>query len=283
MMPKFLNLGCGARFCTAPDWINIDFQSFSPNVKQYDLKQGIPFADDSVDAVYHSHVLEHFPTPEAVRFLAECRRVLKPGGIVRVVVPDLESIAKAYLQALDKAAGGEESWQQNYEWLMIELYDQAVRDTPGGEMGSYLRAEKIPNLDFVLERGGIEVLDIMKAARQEAQAEGGAGRSGLRRMLGRLYWGLRRAGFGREALVHLLLGRDYDALRMGRFRRSGEPHLWMYDRYSLPRTLRRAGFQNPQLLNPTDSQIPNWVEFNLDTEPDGTVYKPHSLYAEALK
>jgi hypothetical protein len=102
-------------------------------------------------------------------------------------------------------------------------------------------------------------------------------------MLGRFYWGLRRAGFGREALVHLLLGRDYDALRMGRFRRSGEPHLWMYDRYSLPRTLRRAGFQNPQLLTPATSQIPNWVEFNLDTEPDGTVYKPHSLYAEALK
>jgi SAM-dependent methyltransferase len=282
-MPKFLNLGCGARFCTAADWINIDFQSFSPAVRQHDLKQGIPFGDDSVDAVYHSHVLEHFPPAEAIRFLAECRRVLKPGGIIRVVVPDLESIAKAYLQALDKAASGEESWQQNYEWLMIELYDQAVRDTPGGEMGNYLRAEKVPNLDFVLERGGVEVLDIMKASQPESEADGGAAGSGLRRMLGRIYWRLRRAGFGREPLVHLLLGRDYDALRLGRFRSSGEPHLWMYDRYSLPRTLQRAGFKNSQLLNPTASQIPNWVEFNLDTEPDGTVYKPHSLYAEALK
>jgi len=282
-MPKFLNLGCGARFCTAADWINIDFQSFSPDVNQYDLKQGIPFEDESVDAVYHSHVLEHFPPAEAIKFLAECRRVLKPGGVIRVVVPDLESIAKAYLQAVDKAASGEESWQQNYEWLMIELYDQAVRDTPGGEMGNYLRAEKIPNLDFVLERGGVEVLDIMKAAQNESDADGSGRRSGLRRMLGRVYWRLRRAGFGRELLVHLLLGRDYDALRLGRFRSSGEPHLWMYDRYSLPRTLRCAGFQNPHLLNPTASQIPNWVEFNLDTEPDGTVYKPHSLYAEALK
>ena len=85
-----LNLGCGGRF--HPEWTNIDFYSSGGAVIAHDLNLGIPFPDSSFDVVYHSHVLEHFPKAKARRFIAECVRVLKPGGILRVVVPDLEDL-----------------------------------------------------------------------------------------------------------------------------------------------------------------------------------------------
>ena len=126
---QVLNLGCGYRTsdrCTNIDWSipvrlkgskvgrrlapmvlsgdrRREFQQMSDNVMRHDLRKGIPFEDNSVDAVYHSHVLEHIDREAVPGFLAEILRVLKPGGIHRIVVPDLESQARAYLQTLDKA------------------------------------------------------------------------------------------------------------------------------------------------------------------------------------
>jgi hypothetical protein len=57
----------------------------------------------------------------------------------------------------------------------------------------------------------------------------------------------------------------------------------MYDQYSLTRLLRRVGFADPKRFDASESQIPGWVAYNLDTEPDGAVYKPDSLYMEAVK
>jgi len=278
-MKSYLNLGCGTRL--HPGWTNLDFEAAAPGVVAHDLRRGIPYPDDTFEAVYHSHVLEHFPRDGARRLLEECRRVLRPGGVLRVVVPDLEDLAAAYLEALGRAAAGEEGWGDNYEYVMLELYDQTVRERPGGEMGDYLRRAELPNRGFVLDRGGVDALGIMEAAR--GGAGGGPARGSLgglpRRALGRL----RRRGFGREALLRFILGEDYEALLVGRFRRRGEPHLWMYDRYSLPKLLGEVGFRSPGLFGPAESRVPGWAAFGLDTEPDGTVYKPHSLYVEALK
>ena len=87
---QYLNLGCGSRY--HPDWINIDIVPHGPEVIQHDLSRGIPLPDASCDVVYHTAVLEHMRRSDAAAFLAECYRVLKPGGIVRVGVPDLERI-----------------------------------------------------------------------------------------------------------------------------------------------------------------------------------------------
>ena len=284
-MKSYLNLGCGERF--HPAWTNIDFMSSGPDVVVCDLRDGIPFPDNTAQVVYHSHILEHFSHENARTFLRECRRVLNPGGIIRVVVPDLESLVATYQRALERAAAGDEQWGHNYEYVMLELYDQAVRERPGGKLGDYLQQPSIPNLEFVLEQGGIDAQMIIDEARRAAPAvstpTGAAPANTLARLPRRLYGFLRRTGFGREALLRFILGAEYDALRVGRFRLKGEPHLWMYDRYSLLKLLREVGFEGPQLLGPSQSQIPNWTEFHLDTEPDGAIYKPFSLYAEARK
>ena len=73
-----------------------------------DIKQGravypLDMLDASVDEIRASHVLEHFPRAQAMAVLREWVRVLKPGGLLRVAVPDFGVIAEAYVagEALD--------------------------------------------------------------------------------------------------------------------------------------------------------------------------------------
>src|SRR6478609_4023952 len=80
----YLNLGCGDKFHA--DWTNVDIAPHDPRVLTHDLRLPLPFEDESFEAVYHSHVLEHIPRAEARRFIGECWRVLVPGGVLRVVV-----------------------------------------------------------------------------------------------------------------------------------------------------------------------------------------------------
>jgi predicted SAM-dependent methyltransferase len=274
---KYLNLGCGSRF--HPEFVNIDVAHPSPHVRAYDLTQGVPLPEDTFDLVYHSHLLEHFNREKALDFMKQCYRVLKLHGIIRVVVPDLEQIARTYLASLDQVLQNNEEWEANYDWMMLELYDQTVRAQPGGTMLEYLKQNPVPNEGFVYQRAGGEARRIIRALREPASNNqaGDAKRchfNGTHSIV----------RFLREKLLKLLLNdADYRALETGRFRACGEIHQWMYDRYSLARVLKQAGFQHPKVLNANESQIPRWSEYHLDTEPDGSIYKPDSLFMEAVK
>jgi predicted SAM-dependent methyltransferase len=88
-----LNLGSG----TVPleGFTNVDALPDAPGVDVVaDLSQPLPFANGAADLVYAAHVLEHFPTDEVPRLLADWRRVLREGGILLVAVPDLDVIAR---------------------------------------------------------------------------------------------------------------------------------------------------------------------------------------------
>ena len=149
---KLLNLGCGKRYL--PGCTNIDFVSHGKGVVSHNLLKGIPFADNTFDIVYHSHFLEHLSRSDALFLTRECYRVLKPGGIIRIVVPDLENIVREYIHWLDSALHGEELAAANYDWIMLEMYDQCVRSCGGGEMGRFLTQSFIENEGFVRSRLG---------------------------------------------------------------------------------------------------------------------------------
>jgi predicted SAM-dependent methyltransferase len=157
---KMLNLGCGTRY--HKDWINVDFVSNSPSVMAYNLIKGIPFEDNSFDVVYHSNVIEHFSKEDAPKFLAECYRVLKPTGILRVAYPDLEEIVKQYLLKLQELKDNNYELKDDYEWIMLELFDQTVRNYSGGDMMKYFIKENIPNEKYVLSRCGVEVQKLIE-------------------------------------------------------------------------------------------------------------------------
>jgi predicted SAM-dependent methyltransferase len=89
-----LNWGCGAHVATG--WINSDVKQ-EPGVDLVaDIRRGLPLADGSVHYAVSVHALPELPYPELVPTLQELRRVLKPGGALRLVLPDLDRAIEAY-------------------------------------------------------------------------------------------------------------------------------------------------------------------------------------------
>lgn len=87
-----LNLGSGADLLAG--WINLDVAS---REVPWNLRNGLPFKDGSASHVYMAHVLEHFDyKDEALVLMKEIRRVLRKGGVLRIVVPDMECFLDAY-------------------------------------------------------------------------------------------------------------------------------------------------------------------------------------------
>ena len=125
-----LNLGCGS--VRPIGWINTD-SSLNANIQKIpfigkqiakifnpveyesenfvymNLNKRWNFANDSIDIVYASHLFEHLTLKSADLFLKEAYRVLKPGGVIRVVVPDLFKICKKYISEYEQNSFEEES------------------------------------------------------------------------------------------------------------------------------------------------------------------------------
>lgn len=104
--PYKLHIGCGQNIFL--DWINIDIEANSPGVDLLcDVRNELPFEDDSCSLIYNEHVLEHLTVEEGLFFLKECRRVLQPGGTLRIAMPNLEDIVEKY---------NSEDWRDQ-DWL----------------------------------------------------------------------------------------------------------------------------------------------------------------------
>ena len=259
-----LNLGCGVR--THVDWINIDWSlklrfSKVPFLRQltdcpvgvtiHDLRKGIPFGDATVDVVYSSHVLEHIQRGDARLFVQEMFRVLKPGGIIRIVVPDLESAARKYLDSLSaiRTEVADQAIIDQYEWSTIFLLDQMVRVTSGGEMLRWLK-----------EHHDSGVIDSFEGTLKEIakSASIGSPRKGLKKLI-------------------------FDFFRPSNPSASGELHKWMYDEFSLQRLLQSCGFTYVKNMGYLESNIDAWPDFCLDNNPDFSVYQPDSIWMEGIK
>lgn len=108
-----LNIGCGTS--GVKGWVNIDnsptillsrlpwgrriFRTpdWPRDVRRMDVRKRIAFPGSSVSCIYSSHTFEHFSYEESLAVARECFRVLKPGGILRIVVPDLAIAVREYL------------------------------------------------------------------------------------------------------------------------------------------------------------------------------------------
>ena len=141
-MATFVQYGCG--FCAPPGWENFDASPtlrferlpllgrlytknkarFPVNVRYGDIVSGLPMALGSCDGVYSSHVIEHLSREDARTALRNSLSLLKPGGLFRVVVPDLRALVVSYLDSgetdacsafMERSmlgrAGGESSWK----------------------------------------------------------------------------------------------------------------------------------------------------------------------------
>ena len=93
-LPLKLNIGCG----TLPlqGWINIDLIGLPVDLI-WDIRYPLPFGTNTVDAIFHEHVIEHLNPLHGYSLLKDCYRMLKPGGIMRIVAPDASKYLHSYI------------------------------------------------------------------------------------------------------------------------------------------------------------------------------------------
>jgi SAM-dependent methyltransferase len=89
-----MNWGCGS--WTPPGWINSDIKDGPGIDLSCDIREGLPLEDKSIDYIVSVHALPEMPYSEVVPALKELHRVLKNGGVLRLVLPDLLKGVRAY-------------------------------------------------------------------------------------------------------------------------------------------------------------------------------------------
>lgn len=255
---KLINLGCGKSFHSA--WANFDISPASGNILKIDLQKHLTFGEKQYQGCYLSHVLEHLPRARVPVLLQEIQKLLSNSGILRIVVPDLEVICRSYLHELQGALTGEPTATAKHEWMTMELIDQMTRTFSGGFMGRLWWSRPLPSREFIISRLGEEAgkwLDHIDAEIQKGAKP-----------------------LDRRDTYQVPKQNEKEIVR---FRDQGEIHQWMYDRVSLKWLLEKAGFQSVKVCGPTESRIPDFVSYHLDTNEKGETRKPDSLFMEAIK
>lgn len=104
-----LNVGCGTDY--KEGWVNIDNNSDN-NIEKldlnFDMRNPLPYKDGTVDFIFNEHFFEHLTVDEGQTAMKDLMRVLKPGGVMRIAMPDLELAVKAYT---------DKNWKGNKEFL----------------------------------------------------------------------------------------------------------------------------------------------------------------------
>ena len=268
---KLLNLACGAKVASIGNWSNVDFFSPVAGVLQMDILKGLNFQNDTFDVVYTAQFMEHLTLEQASKVLKEINRVLKPGGTLRVVTPDLEEMTESYLAALKSLKSQSNAFlEKQYEWLRLEIFDQGLRDYTGGGMLEYI-GEVDQEMDkYLTERIGHTYVSSVNSINASPNA------MTIKDVIKKLPKVPQKI----KGLVTSLFTSS-DA-KVGKFRRSGELHLYVHDLFSLTRMLDKAGYIEITREDAYSSTIANWGNYNLDVV-DGAVDAPVSLYVEAKK
>ncbi len=199
--PLRLNLGCGA--VHPAGWVNVDASlgarlakipwlgravarflrlrvDWSPHIRVHDLRRPFPWRDGSAHTIYSSHTLEHLTREDGRRFLAECHRVLAPGGVLRIVVPDLSRTLSGYQkgefpadQLLDRlgvgfTVPGDGAWKRRMAPLFRHphrcMYDAASLIAALEETGFLDARVHPPELSRIRELADVEKLDRARGA-----------------------------------------------------------------------------------------------------------------------
>lgn len=259
VLSKCLNIGCGLKFNI--EWENIDLYPTSKYVKKVDLIKGLPYSENIFEFVYSSHLLEHIDYEHMKFVLSEMLRVLEPNGIVRIVVPDLENIAKEYLKSIEMIEKKEPNAEIYHDWFIMEMYDQVVREKSGGLMAPFISKGKIKDCTYLQERFGF---DFYSGLYNQQSKE-------TKKNLWLIFF--KKIGFS-----NYIVRRQKSS-----FYNSGERHRWMYDYYSLKRLLEEVGFERVNRIKNAISSYAMFADSGLELGTHGKPYRCGSLFIEGFK
>ena len=270
---KLVNCGCGNKYDKR--MINLDFYPLETDIIRCNLLKGLPFEEEEIDWIYNSHFLEHLSYSDALSFLRECYRVLKPLGGIRIVVPDLEEACRNYLFQLERAKE-DRNYCSKYEYSVIELIDQMTRTKTGGRMADYWYSDNA-DLDFLKERVGNSVVSTINETKIQEKME--------KKPRNVLIFAKSLMICLRKRIIKRMFSNTelYKTILAGKFEVSGEKHKWMYDSLGLSLLLEKAGFEKICLRRYMESDIPGFDEMKLEINDDFSEYKPNSIYIEAQK
>lgn len=98
---QYLDIGCGLN--VHPSFVNLDY-SWHPGIDVVcDITRGIPFPNHRFDGIFSEHCLEHISLASVDSVMRECYRILRPGGVLRIALPDGELYLRQYLEYLNGA------------------------------------------------------------------------------------------------------------------------------------------------------------------------------------
>ena len=271
------NLACGVYYINNQDWINVDWEANSPAVRQMNLSSTLEFDDAIFDFVYTSHFIEHLSLEASKKFLNECRRILKPGGVIRIVTPDFHKICEEYIRQYTLGN------QLFAEFIKFSLTDQMTRIKPGGQFHYWRKlAETNNNLrDYIQTWTGISTTQIRSPQMKQD-------------MLTKALRAFRKVVRNPKSVIRVLIWK-YCHLAIYIFPswfrqnhialcRPGERHLYIHDFNSLADTLQGMGFKSVTKVTP-DTSISNQRDFRtLDIDDEGKPRKGvESMYIEAVR
>ena len=124
-------------------------------IRCHDVRRGLPFADGSAAVVYSSHMIEHLFRDEAQRFMRDVRRVLAPGGICRIVVPDMRSMIGWYFDDHGAASNG---YRSRSDRLMEMLAVSSPSAPPRSLLGLYRRLTDFDRHKWMYDEAGLQAL-----------------------------------------------------------------------------------------------------------------------------
>lgn len=128
--PLRLHLGCSDVYLAG--WLNVDMADPRHHLDLcWDLRRGIPFPDGQAEAVFAEHLFEHIGLDGGLGLMRECRRVLAPGGVLRITVPDLERYVRSYLgedPLLDECRAGRPTRAMAFEEIFFHHGHRAMYD-----------------------------------------------------------------------------------------------------------------------------------------------------------
>jgi predicted SAM-dependent methyltransferase len=218
--------------------------------------------------VYSSHFIEHIPRNEILNFLVECRRVLKPGGLIRLVLPDFEKIVREYIANIDQ---GNSLFS---EFNIIEMIDQCVRAESGGEMIKWYRQNSNKSLQsYVKARTGHNPISNTEKSKDIYRRFRNLKFIKITLKIQKIY----------SEIIISLLPKWYVRNNVSKTA-PGEKHLWMYDFNSLKNVLYEAKFTSifeVDSLKSSNSEFPIYpLDIDLNNEPRKGL---QSMYIEATK
>ena len=137
--------------------LGVEIGHWPRGVRHRDIRRGLPFDEGSVAVVYASHVLEHLHRADTVRFLAHVRRLLKPGGICRIVVPDVHAIVNWYLANRDEPASQKNC--SSSDLLMGMMMLRAPEARAGNRLlGAVRRAADLHEHKWMYDQEGLQAV-----------------------------------------------------------------------------------------------------------------------------